>query len=105
MPLLAQLGDLFGAMTWVMILVAGLLSPLFGLTGHWVLFREPVSAKRWPYLAVYYSVAILLSYLCFMVPINVIPEDSVNLWEACTFLPLLLLAALGVPFGLRLLFR
>ena len=105
MVILSQIGDLFDKMMWFAILVVGLSSPLIGLSGNWLLFREKVHATRWLCLAVYYSAAIVSLSLCFLVPISAIPKRWVNLWELATFLPLLLLAAIGAIFGLCLLLK
>lgn len=102
MLILAQLADIADKTTWFSILVVGLSSPLLGLGGNWLYFRERFQAKRWRYLVVYYSVAIPFVGLCWF-PVSIIPSPWVNLWELCTFLPLLLLAGIGPIVGLVLL--
>jgi len=102
MLIFAQLADLADKTTWLAILIIGLSSPLLGFAGNWLFRRDRFQAKRWRYLAVYYGAAISLVGLCCL-PVSVIPDGWVNLWELCTFLPLLLLTVLGVFVGLALL--
>ncbi|MCX6897376.1 MAG: hypothetical protein NT105_01630 [Verrucomicrobia bacterium] len=103
MLILAQLADIADKTTWLAILIVGLSSPLLGLGGNWLYFRERIQAKRWRYLAVYYGLAILLVGLNNWFPISVIPSPWVNFWELCMVLPLLLLTGIGPVVGLLLL--